>query len=553
MEVLTLKNISFRYPTAQASAVQDVSFSVKEGEFVVLCGATGSGKSTLLRLMKRELIPQGEMQGEITFCGVPQAELGAREAAEQIAYVMQHPEQQLVTDKVWHELAFGLENMGYSRDVIRRRVAEMASYFGIENWFDRAVDTLSGGQKQLLNLASVMTMQPRLLLLDEPTAQLDPIAASNFIRTLQKLNRELSLTVVIVEHRLEELLLLCDRVLVMDKGRLIADSQPSELASHLRADAPLLHAMPSAVRIYRELEDTPTQHCPLTERQGREYLLTRYANRQRALPSISEAGEEREKKAELLRLQEAFFRYERHLPDVLRGLSLSVHEGESLCILGGNGAGKTTLLGVLAGLHRCYSGRVLLFGKPIQSYRGRELYRGGVALLPQDVQTLLMRDTVREELEGCEEALRMLPYSPEPLYERHPYDVSGGEQQLIALAKVLATKPRLLLLDEPTKGLDALAKEGVLQIIRHLQQQGMTIITVTHDVEFAARCADRCALFFRGEITSDAPPQQFFAENTFYTTAAARIAKGHYDGAVTVEDVVALCRLNGRVEGKLCE
>ncbi|MBQ8717905.1 MAG: ATP-binding cassette domain-containing protein [Clostridia bacterium] len=547
MALLTLKNLSFQYPGAQKAAVENVSFSVTRGEFVVLCGATGSGKSTLMRLLKRELIPQGEMQGEITFDGVPQREMGDRAAAEQIAYVMQHPEQQIVTDRVWHELAFGLENLGYSRRVISARVAEMACYFGMEHWFDRSVDTLSGGQKQLLNLASVMTMHPKILLLDEPTAQLDPIAASNFIRTLHKLNRELALTVVIAEHRLEELLTLCDRVLVMEDGHLLADTHPRGLAYRLPQDAPLLAAMPGAVRVFRALEGEITaENCPLSEREGREYLEKNYRNDCRALPPAS--CKEKDDRDCALELKEAFFRYERNTPDVLRGMTLSVRQGESLCLLGGNGAGKTTLLGVLAGMHRCYSGRVRIFGKDVREYRRDELYRDCVALLPQDVQTILMHDTVRQELMGCEQAQAMLPYDFTPLYDRHPYDLSGGEQQLVALARVLSSRPRLLLLDEPTKGLDAMAKEGILGIIRALTAQGMTVVTVTHDVEFAARAADRCAMFFRGEISLVASPRDFFAHNNFYTTAAARMSRDHFDGAITVDDVVALCRHNGKVD-----
>lgn len=548
MEVLTLKNLSFQYPEAADAAVKDVSFSVGKGEFIVLCGATGSGKSTLMRLLKRELIPLGQMRGEIAFDGTAQKDLSDRDAAEQIAYVMQHPEQQIVTDKVWHELAFGLENLGYSRQAISSRVAEMACYFGIENWFDRAVDTLSGGQKQLLNLASVMTMHPKILLLDEPTAQLDPIAASNFIRTLYKLNRELSLTVIIAEHRLEELLTLCDRVLVMDGGRLVADTHPRGLAHHLPSDAPLLAAMPGAVRVFRALEAADAaRDCPLDEREGRAYLERNYRNDCRSLPHEPKRTEPERGCA--LELKEAFFRYERNTPDVLRGMSLTVYEGESLCLLGGNGAGKTTLLGVLSGVNRCYSGRVRLFGKDIRDYRRDELYRGCVALLPQDVQTILMHDTVREELAGCEEAEKMLPYDFSRLYDRHPYDLSGGEQQLVALARVLSCRPRLLLLDEPTKGLDAMAKEGILGIIRALTAQGMTVVTVTHDVEFAARVSDRCAMFFRGDISHVAAPREFFAHNNFYTTAAARMSRDHFDHAITVDDVVALCRHNGKVDG----
>lgn len=551
MELLTLKNLTFRYPEADTDAVRDVSVSIRRGEFIVLCGATGSGKSTLLRLLKRELSPMGERSGEVYYNGVQIGALDDRTAASQIGFVLQNPEQQIVTDKVWHELAFGLENLGYPRDVICRRTAEMASYFGMEAWFDRRVDTLSGGQKQLLNLASVMAMQPRVLLLDEPTAQLDPIAASNFIHTLQKINRELSLTVVIAEHRLEELIPICDRVLVMEDGALISADTPKTLASVLTAKAPLMKAMPAALRIYRALEESPdaATECPLTERQGRTYIENNYQNTVRSLPcaAAKEDGEI------VLRMREAFFRYGRAGHDVLRGMTLTVRRGESFCILGGNGAGKTTLLSVLSGLLRCYSGSVEVLGKNIRSYRGEELYRGCVAMLPQDVQTVLMQDTVEKELAGCEKALAMLPMSLTHLYRRHPYDISGGEQQLVALARVLSTEPQLLFLDEPTKGLDAHAKEGLLSVIRALTEGGMTVVTVTHDVEFAARCADRCAMFFRGEITSVAEPRVFFAENSFYTTAAARMARDHFDGAVTVEDVVALCRRNARREGGLCE
>ena len=501
MEVLTLKNLSFQYPEAADAAVKDVSFSVSKGEFIVLCGATGSGKSTLMRLLKLELIPLGQMRGEIAFDGIAQKDLSDRDAAEQIAYVMQHPEQQIVTDKVWHELAFGLENLGYSRQAISSRVAEMACYFGIENWFDRAVDTLSGGQKQLLNLASVMTMHPKILLLDEPTAQLDPIAASNFIRTLYKLNRELSLTVIIAEHRLEELLTLCDRVLVMDGGRLVADTHPRGLAHHLPSDAPLLAAMPGAVRVFRALEAADAaRDCPLDEREGRAYLERNYRNDCRSLPHEPKRTEPERGCA--LELKEAFFRYERNTPDVLRGMSLTVYEGESLCLLGGNGAGKTTLLGVLSGVNRCYSGRVRLFGKDIRDYRRDELYRGCVALLPQDVQTILMHDTVREELTGCEEAEKMLPYDFSRLYDRHPYDLSGGEQQLVLVARAIAQQAGLIIMDEPTSSLDYGNQLRVLEQVKGLVSEGYTVLLSTHNPQHALSFADSVLAISDGTVAA---------------------------------------------------
>ena len=307
--------------------------------------------------------------------------------------------------------------------------------------------------------------------------------------------------------------------------------------------------MPAAVRLFRTLcpAPQPGQRCPLDEREGRGFVESNYKNAIRSLPQ--QTAEAMETAA--LDIKDAYFRYERTSPDVLRGLSLTVKQGESLCILGGNGAGKTTTLGLMSGLRRPYSGKVSVLGKSMREYRGQALYRGCIALLPQDVQTVFLCNTVREELRGTEQAQAMLPYSLTHLYDRHPYDLSGGEQQLVALAKVLSTEPKILLLDEPTKGLDAYAKARMIDVVKALRARGMTVVTVTHDVEFAAACADRCAMFFRGEITSIAPPRLFFSENSFYTTAVSRITRGHYDGAVTVEDAVALCRANGLREERV--
>ena len=240
MALLEVKNLSFTYPrqpkdTMEAKpALSGVSLDIRRGEFMVLCGASGCGKSTLLRLLKRELAPKGEKSGEIFFCGKEQSELSEREAACEIGYVLQNPENQIVTDKVWHELAFGLENMGVPTPVIRRRVAEMACFFGIDYWFRKKTTELSGGQKQLLNLASILSMQPKLLILDEPTSQLDPIAASDFIHTLSKINKDLGLTILMTEHRLEEVFPLADRVAVMDQGKLLFVETPRKAGHELK-------------------------------------------------------------------------------------------------------------------------------------------------------------------------------------------------------------------------------------------------------------------------------------------------------------------------------
>ncbi len=539
MALLQVEKLSFTYPQAEAPALDAVSFSVEAGAFVGVCGATGSGKSTLMRLLKRELAPLGRQSGRILLGGTPVADLPPRESAFSIGYVMQRPEQQLVTDKVWHELAFGLENMGLPQPEIARRVAEMAAYFGMESWFEQPVSSLSGGQKQLLNLAAVMVMQPKVLILDEPTAQLDPIAAADFIATLRRLNRDMGLTLLIVEHRLEEIIPLCDRLLVLEGGRLLCCDAPRNVVASLAGRPELLCAMPAAARLYHAIG--PGGACPLSIREGRA-LVSSYGNETPALPPAAQP----QHGAPALEMQGVCFRYEKSAPDVLRGLELAVHQGEVLCLLGGNGSGKTTALTVAAGLNAPHHGSVRVFGKPLRSYRNQSLYSHCLTLLPQDVQTVFLRSTVREELKDAQAGVDLLPFDLSPLMDRHPYDLSGGEQQLVALARVLATQPRILLLDEPTKGIDAAARLRLIGILRRLRDGGMALLIVTHDVEFAALCADRCALLFRGQVISQGEPHSFFGSGSFYTTAASRMTREHYTGVITLEEAAALCRLNGR-------
>ncbi|NMP37519.1 MAG: ATP-binding cassette domain-containing protein [Clostridiales bacterium] len=541
MEILAVENLSFSYPLCNEKALDGVSFSVEKGDFVAVCGATGSGKSTLLRLLKKETAPAGELTGEVRYNGGC-----CSGGAGSIGFVMQRPEQQIVTDKVWHELAFGLENLNIPSGEIRRRVSEMACYFGIEEWFDKSVNELSGGQKQLLNLAGVMVMQPDVLLLDEPTAQLDPIAAQEFISTVSRLNRELSLTVIIVEHRLEDVLACANKLLVLENGGISDYADVRTVAQNLRSKPELLKGMPAAVRLYSRFDKTCV--CPITVREGRDFIERGFKNSVRCVqgkPYVHSA-------APALEFSDVFFRYSRGEPDVLRGLSFTVYEGEIFCILGGNGSGKSTALETAARLNKIYSGSVKVFGKKLGEYKNQSLYKGCLSMLPQDVQTVFLKNTVAEELADAGAVADSLPYDLSALYERHPYDLSGGQQQLVALAKVLASKPRLILLDEPTKGLDAHARGAIAEILKQIKASGMTVVIVTHDAEFAAECADRCAMFFRGEITSCDVPGGFFPSNSFYTTAASRITRGYYDGAITVDDVERLCRANLREEGERC-
>ena len=542
MEVVVVKNLSFKYAGSDEYSLSDVSFSVGQGELVVLCGATGSGKSTLLRMLKRELVPEGDRRGDVVICGTRQDELSPRDAASKVGLVFQDPERQTVCDKVWHELAFGLENLGYPVGEIRRRVAETASFFGIEGIFDKKIAELSGGQKQLTALASVMAMRPSVLLLDEPTSRLDPIARAEFISTVSRLCRETGITVIIAEHSLGDLLGICDRLMALDGGRIVSFDAPRNAVPKIKDRRALSLTLPCAPRIY--LETGSVGECPLDISSGQKYIQNNFKN---DIREISD-NENKSPGEPALELKNVFFRYKKTDPDALCDVSLSIGRGEIFAILGGNGSGKTTLLSLSAGLLSPYSGKVCVFGKKISEYKNQTLYKNCVSMLFQDVQTVFVRNTVGEDLADVGGKDFKLPYDITHLYNKHPYDLSGGEQQLAALGKVLLTKPRLLLLDEPTKGLDGAAKEDFISVLKKLRDDGTTIVIVTHDTDLSARVADRCAMIFCGEIMSVSDRRSFFCENSFYTTEAARISRGYYDGAVTVDDVSALCKRNGRRE-----
>jgi len=537
MELFTIKNLTFSYPEREERALDGLDLTVAPGEFLVLCGPSGCGKSTLLRQLKTVLAPHGRRTGEILFQGRPLAEWDQREQAQKIGFVQQSPDNQLVTDKVWHELAFGLESLGYDTPAIRRRVAEMASFFGIQTWFYKNVSELSGGQKQLLNLASVMAMGPSVLILDEPTSQLDPIAAADFLAILGRINRELGTTVLLTEHRLEDAFPLAARVAVMDKGRLLCSGTPGEVGEALRGGGhSMFLAMPTPMRVWAGVENELP--CPATVREGRDWLA-RFAEDH---PLALRADEDRSSVPgkTVLQAKGLWFRYEKDLPDVVKGLNLKVQQGEFLAILGGNGTGKSTSLKLLAGLKGPYRGEVSVCGT--------------VGVLPQNPQSLFVKKTLREDLleilgesklpreVRAEKAARVVNLCRlEGLLDRHPYDLSGGEQQRAALAKVLLLAPDILLLDEPTKGLDAEFKEMFGAILRVLLRRGVAVLMVSHDVEFCARYAHRCALFFDGSIVAEGTPREFFSGNSFYTTSANRMARGLIPEAVTAEDVIAAC------------
>jgi len=553
VESYAIKNLTFSYPEQERLVLNDVSLTIERGQFVVLCGPSGCGKTTLLRQLKTVLAPHGVKSGTISFEGVSLEEMSHEEQSSRIGFVLQSPENQIVTDKVWHELAFGLESLGLDTPSIRLRVAEMASFFGIQNWFYKNVTELSGGQKQLLNLAAIMAMQPSVLILDEPTSQLDPIASSDFLATVGKINRELGTTVILTEHRLEEAMPLADRALVMDGGSIIFDGSPRAVGQSLgRENHRMFLAMPVPMRVYAGVENS--LDCPITVREGRQWLDVFAADNSVNPVFTDKSAVAVAKGNEAISITDAWFRYEKDLPDVVKGVSLKVQKGEFLAILGGNGTGKTTTLSLLSGINRPYRGMVMLYGRELHTIPENEKFSGLLGVLPQNPQALFVKKTVELDLYEMLKGRRLTADERQKyvmrtaslcrldgLMNQHPYDLSGGEQQRAALAKVLLLEPEILLLDEPTKGMDAEFKQIFAGILNNLLKKGVTIVMVSHDIEFCAKYASRCALFFDGGIVTDGNPRQFFSGNSFYTTAANRMARHMLSEAVTAEDIIMAC------------
>ncbi|MDD4571242.1 MAG: ATP-binding cassette domain-containing protein [Clostridia bacterium] len=552
MAILESINFNFSYPLRNEPALKNINLAVEAGEFVVICGKSGCGKSTLLRQFKRVLAPHGQKSGQLFFKGMPLEKVADRLEAQAIGYVLQSPENQIVTDKVWHELAFGLESLGYDKAIIRLRVGEMASFFGIEDWFRKNVTELSGGQKQLLNLASVMAMQPEILILDEPTSQLDPIAASDFLATVAKINRELGTTVIMSEHRLEEVMPMADRVVVMDNAEIIVCDIPRKVGWQLfSAKHDMFSAMPAPMQIYGGVEGDGAY--PITVREGRWWLTNRYGIAEAVKPT-SVLQQSSQNEAAVV-FKDVWFKYEKNEPDVIKDLNIAIPKDCLYAIAGGNGTGKSTTLSLISGINKPYRGKISVLGKDISKFKNNELACGIMGLLPQNPQALFVKKTVeldllevleKSKLSQAEKLLKVKAMAElveiSELLSYHPYDLSGGEQERAALAKVMLLEPQILLLDEPTKGLDSHFKAKFATILQKLLAKGVTVIMVSHDIEFCAKYANYCALFFDGSVISHGEPKSFFAGNSFYTTAANRMCRGVFPNAVTIEDVIEECR-----------
>lgn len=570
MEILRVDGLKFSYPNQLKKALNNINFSIDEGDFVLICGESGCGKSTLLRHLKPELSPHGQVSGDIYYYSQKINDYSSKQIASEIGYVLQNPNSQIVTDKVWHELAFGLENMGLDTQSIRLRVAEMASFFGIQGWFRKNVNDLSGGQKQLLNLASIMAMQPKILILDEPTSQLDPIAAKDFIDTLVRINKELSTTIIMTEHNLEDIYSVCDKVIVMEDGKVICNDTNYKVVDILSGDKnhKMFKSLPTPSKIYNQLNEylEGANKSPLTVKDCRQWLndsmdevtITKLDDTE---TEINISKKDREIAIEL---KDVYFQYNKISEPTIRDLSFKVYKGEIYSILGGNGTGKSTTLSLVARQRKPQRGKIFINNIEIKKYNNKSLYENNLALLPQNPQSLFVFETIREDLEEVlilknkdreyidKEVKRVSKLLDiEHLLEHHPYDLSGGELQRAGMAKVMLLNPKIILLDEPTKGLDAYCKEEIGKMLMKLRDMGVTIVVVSHDIEFSARYSDRCAMFFDGSIVSEGTPKEFFLGNNFYTTVSNRIARNIFEDTLIYEDVVSLCKKNIELKTKI--
>ena len=549
MALLTLSSLNFTYAGSTSPALKNVSLTVNEGDFILLCGNSGCGKTTLMRLIKPQLAPNGKLDGEILFDGRPLSSLTDREAACGIGYVMQNPETQIVTDTCISELAFGLQSLGMDSAAISAKIGEVAGFFGIGDRYGEKTHTLSGGQKQLLSLASVMAMKPSLLLLDEPTSQLDPVAAREFLGCLKKLNDELGVTVIMSEHRLDEVFPLANRVVMLENGSVLLDDTPENMGRRLRSlpnGGSERIELPTPLRIYRALGGSCD--APLTVKDGRAYI----AEGMKGKTPANEAFPESPERTDAVSLRDIYFSYEKDKP-ILDGLCLDIKKGELLCILGGNACGKTTLQKLICGLIKPTHGEMYIDGRRVRGGRQK-----GVVYLPQNPLAVFTGESVDECFADLASATDMPKstlserkgmlleaFGLTSLADRHPYDLSGGEQQRAAIALSLLSDPAVLLLDEPTKGQDALCKESLAAILHRLTESGKTVVITTHDLDFAAENGDRTALIFGGRIVSVDEATRFFAANDYYTTAAARMTRPFFKTAVTANRAAELCAESG--------
>jgi len=528
--IIKIKNFSFAYAIEpQKTVLKSINLEIEPGSFNVFCGMSGSGKTTLLRHLKDELAPKGEVKGKISFLH-KNDKLNQK---PQIAFVMQNPENQIIMDTVWHELAFGLENQGLSASEIERRIAEITNFFGIEKWLDQPIENLSGGEKQILNLASNLILQPEVLILDEPTTQLDPIAKRDFLQMLFYTHAETGITILMSEHNLNDLLENTDKIIFLDQGEIKFQGEPRELAKFLiEEDFAYQKALPIPTRMHKFV---PQTNPALSIVEGRKILKQEVASGRVDQYSKKQSKSDNSKNDlnPALFADKLWFRYQKDSELILKEASIKIYENQILAIVGGNGSGKSTFLYLLSQALQPLRGKINFKGKP------------RIAMLGQNPETIFSQDSVEDVLREYQnrfqnteaEINEMISiFDLNHLLKRHPFDLSGGEKQKLALAKVLLTKPDILLLDEPTNSLDILNKEKIKEILLKLKET-TTIVLVTHDLDFVADVADYVAMLFNKKVVAKATTREFFKKNSYFTTTTYRLTREILPGCIKFADL----------------
>jgi energy-coupling factor transporter ATP-binding protein EcfA2 len=539
MAFLKAKNLSFRY-LDDTFTLSNVNFSLEKGDFCLVVGKTGCGKTTLLRLLKTEITPSGSLKGEVKINGLDLKDYDSNK----IVYMFQNPSRQIVSDKVYHEIVFGLEARGIEKEVMEAKLAEIVNYLDINDLLNKHTMELSGGEAQLVSLASLLVLDPEVILLDEASSQLDPLTRKKFLEILKRINQDFGITIILVEHNLEDVLEFTDKVIVLDQGKMLYFGVKDEAIDFLGNNEEYFNFLSKTLQISKHLNLGNLLHL----KDVKEALKSKYKN------EINFEYEIKDFEKEIIKAEDLYYRYSKKERDVLEKFSLTVYDNEILGLVGGNGVGKTTLLKNLAGIRTFYSGKIEIAGKNIKKYKGNSLYKNLIAYLPQDPLTLFLKRTVGEDLGYYVKSLdldkdllnRLIKkFRIENLLEMSPYDLSGGELQKCAFTKILLSKPKILLLDEPTKGMDFSLREELKKILLALQKEGATIIIATHDLEFIASIADRVGIMFNGKVLSLTDSHSFFSNSNFYTTVASLASRKLYDKVITVPELVEIAMKNG--------
>lgn len=544
---LKIEDLSYSYPEAGSPAINNMNLEISEGQFLIIAGESGSGKSTLLRLISG-LAPEfygGHSSGRILLDGVDIKKLKRRDLVQKVGLVFQNPESQLVMMSVERELVFGLENLGLANSLMQRRLMEVSGAMGLTPYLQSFIPELSGGQKQKVALASVLAMQPEVLLLDEPTSQLDPVAAEEFLAIIRRLNEDQGLTVILIEQRLERCCHMADRIILMDKGQISYDyNKVQETGSNYWPFKLSPEFLPPVPRLFADLG---YKEIPMTVKQGRQVLQRiPVATASKTAPDTApESTPARGSKEPLVDIKGLYFTYPDG-PEVLKNLDLKIKKGDFIAVMGENGAGKSTLLKNINGLLKAGRGQIKVCERDAKKLSLEELAEY-IAYLPQDCNDYLFLPSVEEELAYNLNNRKLPPdegykkliidrLKLAPILGSNPRDLSAGEAQRAAMASILLGRPALLLLDEPTRGLDYRMKVQLGELLQELNEDGTAIVMVTHDVEFVAQYARDVLLMFDGHIISRGGKYEVLPQSTFYAPQMCKLFNNIIDGVLTLNE-----------------